>query len=105
MEEANFLTKYGSQVYIIHRRNFFRASKIMQARALSNPKIQVVWDSEVVEAYGAAEGGPLAGVKVKNVVTGDVSDLQVAGFFFAIGMSRRPNFFAGSWSSTPTGMW
>ncbi|KAF7080033.1 hypothetical protein CFC21_084182 [Triticum aestivum] len=66
MEEGNFLTKYGSQVYIIHRRNTFRASKIMQARALSNPKIQVVWDSEVVEAYGGAGGGPLAGVKFLN---------------------------------------
>uniref|UniRef100_A0A0E0LB54 thioredoxin-disulfide reductase (NADPH) n=1 Tax=Oryza punctata TaxID=4537 RepID=A0A0E0LB54_ORYPU len=95
MEEANFLTKYGSRVYIIHRRNAFRASKIMQARALSNPKIQVVWDSEVVEAYGCADGGPLAGVKVKNVVSGEVSDLQVAGLFFAIGHEPATKFLGG----------
>ncbi|XP_062228771.1 thioredoxin reductase NTRA-like [Phragmites australis] len=95
MEEANFLTKYGSQVYIIHRRNAFRASKIMQARALSNPKIQVVWDSEVVEAYGGANGGPLAGVKVKNIVSGEVSELQVAGLFFAIGHEPATKFLGG----------
>ncbi|KAM3243238.1 hypothetical protein ACQJBY_055287 [Aegilops geniculata] len=95
MEEGNFLTKYGSQVYIIHRRNTFRASKIMQARALSNPKIQVVWDSEVVEAYGGAGGGPLAGVKVKNLVTGEVSDLKVSGLFFAIGHEPATKFLNG----------
>uniref|UniRef100_A0ACD5ZSD5 Uncharacterized protein n=1 Tax=Avena sativa TaxID=4498 RepID=A0ACD5ZSD5_AVESA len=95
MEEANFLTKYGSRVYIIHRRDAFRASKIMQARALSNPKIQVVWDSEVVEAYGGSDGGPLAGVKVKNLVSGDVSDFQVAGLFFAIGHDPATKFLGG----------
>jgi thioredoxin reductase (NADPH) len=95
MEESNFLTKYGSHVYIIHRRNTFRASKIMQARAISNPKIQVVWDSEVVEAYGGADGGPLAGVKVKNVLTGEVTDLQVAGLFFAIGHQPATKFLGG----------
>ncbi|RCV08045.1 hypothetical protein SEVIR_1G300000v4 [Setaria viridis] len=95
MEEANFLTKYGSHVYIIHRRNTFRASKIMQARALENPKIQVIWDSEVVEAYGGAGGGPLAGVKVKNLVSGEVSDLQVSGLFFAIGHEPATKFLGG----------
>jgi thioredoxin reductase (NADPH) len=95
MEEANFLTKYVSRVYIIHRRDAFRASKIMQARALSNPKIQVVWDSEVVEAYGGSDGGPLAGVKVKNLVSGEVSDFQVAGLFFAIGHEPATKFLGG----------
>jgi thioredoxin reductase (NADPH) len=66
----------------------------MQARALSNPKIQVVWDSEVVEAYGAGTG-PLAGVKVKNLVTGEVSDLQVSGLFFAIGHEPATKFLNG----------
>lgn len=56
MEEANFLTKYGSKVYLIHRRREFRASKIMQSRTLSNPKIEVVWDSSVVEATGNDRG-------------------------------------------------
>jgi thioredoxin reductase (NADPH) len=92
MEEANFLTKYGSHVYIIHRRSTFKASKIMQERALKNPKIQVIWNSVVVEAYGGAGGGPLAGVKVKNVVSGEVSELQVAGLFFAIGHEPATKF-------------
>ncbi|TQD89078.1 hypothetical protein C1H46_025366 [Malus baccata] len=94
MEEANFLTKYGSEVHIIHRRDTFRASKIMQHRALNNPKIQVVWNSVVVEAYGEGKG-PLAGLKVKNVVTGEVSDLKVSGLFFAIGHEPATKFLDG----------
>lgn len=92
MEEANFLTKYGSKVYIIHRRDEFRASKIMQNRALSNPKIEVVWNSAVVEAYGSEK---LAGLKVKNVVSGVVSDLEVSGLFFAIGHEPATKFLDG----------
>ncbi|XP_072981380.1 thioredoxin reductase NTRB [Typha angustifolia] len=95
MEEANFLTKYGSKVYIVHRRDVFRASKIMQARAIGNPKIEVLWNSEVVEAYGEGETGPLAGVKVKNVVTGEISDLKVSGLFFAIGHEPATKFLGG----------
>ncbi|KAJ1699945.1 hypothetical protein LUZ63_008457 [Rhynchospora breviuscula] len=95
MEEANFLTKYGSKVYIVHRRDAFRASKIMQKRALENPKIEVVWNSEVVEAYGEGVKGPLAGVKVKNVVSGEVSDIKASGLFFAIGHEPATKFLAG----------
>ncbi|KAL5988478.1 hypothetical protein ACLOJK_036243 [Asimina triloba] len=95
MEEANFLTKYGSKVFIIHRRDAFRASKIMQSRALSNPKIEVVWNSQVVEAYGDGEGGPLGGVKLKNVVSGEVSDLKLSGLFFAIGHEPATKFLDG----------
>ncbi|XP_010446923.1 PREDICTED: thioredoxin reductase 1-like isoform X2 [Camelina sativa] len=95
MEEANFLTKYGSKVFIIHRRDAFRASKIMQQRALSNPKIDVIWNSTVVEAYGDGERGVLGGLKVKNVVTGDVSDLKVSGLFFAIGHEPATKFLDG----------
>ncbi|XP_034903627.1 thioredoxin reductase NTRB isoform X1 [Populus alba] len=92
MEEANFLTKYGSKVYIIHRRDTFRASKIMQSRALSNPKIEVIWNSAVEEAYGERV---LGGLKVKNVVTGEVSDLKVNGLFFAIGHEPATKFMDG----------
>ena len=79
MEEATFLTKYGSIVYIIHRRDTFRASKIMQQRALTNPKIQVLWNSAVVGAYGDenTNNRVLGGLKVKNVLRGEVSDLKV----------------------------
>lgn len=95
MEEANFLTKYGSKVYIIHRRDSFRASKIMRNRALTNPKIEVVWNSVVVEAYGEGEKKVLAGLKLKNVVTGEVSDLKVSGLFFAIGHEPATKFLDG----------
>jgi thioredoxin reductase (NADPH) len=92
MEEATFLTKYGSTVYIIHRRDEFRASKIMQNRALNNSKIKVLWNSAVEEAY-AEEGKPvLGGLKVKNVVSGEVSDLKVSGLFFAIGHEPATKF-------------
>ncbi|KAG8373579.1 hypothetical protein BUALT_Bualt11G0039100 [Buddleja alternifolia] len=92
MEEANFLTKYASKVYIIHRRDAFRASKIMQNRALSNPKIKVLWNSGVIEAYGERT---LGGLKVKNVVSGEVSDLKVCGLFFAIGHEPATKFLGG----------
>ncbi|MQM11643.1 hypothetical protein Taro_044552 [Colocasia esculenta] len=91
MEEANFLTKYGSKVYIIHRRDTFRASKIMQARALENPKIEVLWNSVVSEAYGT-EKGALGGLKLKNVLSGEMTDLPVSGLFFAIGHEPATKF-------------
>lgn len=94
MEEANFLTKYGSKVYIVHRRDTFRASKIMQARALANPKIEVVWNSNVVKAYGP-QNGLLEGVKLANVVTGETTDLKVSGVFFAIGHEPATKFLGG----------
>lgn len=94
MEEASFLTKYGSRVYIIHRRNEFRASKIMQSRVLENPKITTLWDSVVSEAYGN-ERGMLAGLKIANLKTGEVTDLPVAGLFFAIGHEPATKFLKG----------
>ncbi|GMY09389.1 thioredoxin reductase 2 [Fagus crenata] len=97
MEEATFLTKYGSMVYILHRRDSFRASKIMQQRALSNPKIKVLWNSVVEEAYGdeSVNNRVLGGLKVKNVVSGEVSDLKVSGLFFAIGHEPATKFLDG----------
>ncbi|KAL7127569.1 hypothetical protein ABFS83_14G261500 [Erythranthe nasuta] len=92
MEEANFLTKYGSKVYIIHRRDEFRASKIMQSRALSNPKIEVLWNSRATEAYGERS---LSGLKIENLKTGEVSDLNVSGLFFAIGHEPATKFLDG----------
>ncbi|KXZ53814.1 hypothetical protein GPECTOR_6g732 [Gonium pectorale] len=94
MEEANFLTKYGSKVYIIHRRDSFRASKIMQKRALDNPKIEVLWNSVVEEAYGNARG-LLGGAKIRNVVTNELTDLPLSGLFFAIGHQPATAFLAG----------
>ncbi|KAA8547620.1 hypothetical protein F0562_004049 [Nyssa sinensis] len=95
MEEATFLTKYGSKVYIIHRRDEFRASKIMQNRVSSNPKIEILWNSVVVEAYGEDSKGVLGGLKIKNTVSGEVSDLKASGLFFAIGHEPASKFLDG----------
>ncbi|CAL8461888.1 g1419 [Coccomyxa elongata] len=91
MEEALFLTKYGSKVYIIHRRDEFRASKIMQKRALEHPKIEVLWNTTTVEAYGN-EKGMLGGLKIQDVKTKEVRDLPVSGLFFAIGHEPASKF-------------
>ncbi|KAH0920131.1 hypothetical protein HID58_027791 [Brassica napus] len=96
MEEMKFLTKYRSKVYIIHRCDTFRALKIMQQRVLSKPKIEVIWNSSVVEAYRDENGkGVLGGLKVKNVVTGDVSDLKMSGLFFVIVHEPATKFLDG----------
>ena len=94
MEEAIFLTKYGSKVYIIHRRDELRASKIMQARALAHPKIEFLWSSAVDEAYANAKG-QLGGLKVKNLKTGEITDVPVSGLFFAIGHEPATKFLDG----------
>ncbi len=82
LEEATFLTKFASKVYVIHRRDSLRASKIMQERAFKNERIEFVWDSVPVELMGDKM---LEGVKVKNVKTGEETVLDIAGLFVAIG--------------------
>lgn len=94
MEEALFLTRYGSKVYIIHRRDELRASKIMQKRALDNPKIKVLYSHSTLEAYGN-EMGRLAGLKVQDLKSNDIKDLQVNGLFFAIGHEPASKFLKG----------
>ena len=86
MEEATFLTRFAEKVYIIHRRNEFRASKIMVDRALANPKIEVIWDTEVLDILGDDK---LTGLQLKNRVTGEESTLAVTGAFIAIGHDPR----------------
>jgi thioredoxin reductase (NADPH) len=93
MEEATFLTKFARSVTIIHRRKEFRASKIMAERALSNPKIKVLWDSVVTGVLDG--GGKVGGVSVRNVVTGEESTLDVTGVFVAIGHDPRSELFRG----------
>lgn len=83
-EEALFLTRFANKVYLVHRRDSLRASKIMADRATSHPKIQPVWDSVPVAVEGVAEGA-VSGLKVKNVKTGAESVLPVKGIFVAIG--------------------
>ncbi len=94
LEEATYLTRFASQVYVIHRRDSFRASVIMQERALKNPKITPVWNSVVTEVLGVADKKVL-GVKLKNVETGEAKDLPCAGVFVAIGHVPNTAVFGG----------
>ena len=86
MEEANFLTRFASKVYLIHRRDSFKASKIMQERAMNNPKIEVVWNNEVAELHGETN---LTGVTLRNTGDGSTSELALDGLFIAIGNDPR----------------
>jgi thioredoxin reductase (NADPH) len=86
MEEALFLTKFASKVYVIHRRDTLKASKIMQQRAFDHPKIEFVWNSAVAELKG---DGQLTGVVLENTVDGSKTDLDLDGLFIAIGNDPR----------------
>lgn len=94
MEEASYLTKFASTVYLVHRRGEFRASKIMAQRALDNPKINVKWYSGVEEVLGDDQAG-VTGVKLKNLQSGAVEDLPAAGMFCAIGHTPNTDFLKG----------
>ncbi len=83
-EEASFLTRFASKVYLIHRRDTLRASKIMADRALANPKIEMVWDSAPVE-YLTDDQGEMRGIKLRNLKSGSESELEVKCVFVAIG--------------------
>lgn len=86
MEEANFLTKFASKVYVIHRRDSLKASKIMQQRSFDNPKIEFIWNSAVAELQGDAK---LTGVVLEDTQTGEKRDLALDGLFIAIGNDPR----------------
>lgn len=91
MEEATYLSKLCSSVTVVHRRDTLRASKIMQERALNNPKIKFVWDSAVEEIVGDAKG--VTGAIVKNLKTGDMKKLDAKGVFVAIGHKPATEIF------------
>jgi thioredoxin reductase (NADPH) len=92
MEEATFLTRYASHVTVIHRRDSLRASKIMQDRAMKNPKISFIWDTEVSEVLGDSA---VTGLRLRNVKSGEESVLPVQGFFLAIGHKPNTDLFKG----------
>lgn len=92
MEEANFLTRFASKVYVIHRRDEFRASKIMAERVLNNPKVEVIWDTEMIDVLGEKN---VDQIKLKNLKTGKVNDLKVDGVFVAIGHKPNTDLFKG----------
>lgn len=93
-EEASFLTRFASTVYLIHRRDSLRASKIMADRALANPKITPVWNSAVIE-YLTDEKGEMRAVKLRNLVTGEESELELKCVFVAIGHVPNTQFLDG----------
>ncbi|MGH7539724.1 MAG: FAD-dependent oxidoreductase, partial [Gemmatimonadota bacterium] len=90
MEEATFLTKFASKVTIVHRRDEFRASKIMQDRALANPKIDVVWNAEIEEIMGE---DAVTGVRLRDTVTSQTRELATDGVFMAIGHTPNTELF------------
>ena len=95
MEEAIFLTKFASSVSIVHRRDEFRASKIMQERALNNPKIDVIWNSTIESMVGNPQNSGLTGVVLKDTLSGETSELECDGVFIAIGHTPNSDLFRG----------
>jgi len=85
VEEAMFLTKFSSKVYLIHRRNELRAEKMLQEKLKANKKIEIIWDSAVDEVVGTAEPKVVNALKIKNLKTNSITDLKIDGLFIAIG--------------------
>jgi len=92
LEEATYLTKFGSKVYVVHRRGELRASKAMQDRAFKNPKIEFIWNSVVSDVIG---NGRVAGVRLREVATGQERTLDCGGLFVAIGHTPNTSLFRG----------
>jgi thioredoxin reductase (NADPH) len=95
MEEANFLTKFASKVYVLHRRDQLRASKIMQERAQKNPKIEFVWNVTVAEVLGDPAHGGVTGAVLEDTRTHERRPLPIDGLFIAIGHEPNTKIFAG----------
>lgn len=103
MEEATFLTKFADKVTVVHRRDALRASKIMQDRAVKNPKIGFIWDTVVDEVYGDPKAGGVTGVRLKNLKTGKNEDFKTDGLFIAIGHEPNTKLFVGQLDLDPAG--
>jgi thioredoxin reductase (NADPH) len=100
MEEANFLTRFADKVYVVHRKDSLRASKIMQDRAFANPKIEFVWNSAVDALLGEEA---LTGITIEDTVSGVKRDLPLDGLFIAIGNDPRTHLIHGQLDLTPEG--
>jgi thioredoxin reductase (NADPH) len=100
MEEATYLTKYAGEVILVHRRDSFRASQVMQDRVLANPKVSVRWNSQVIDVLG---DDFITGVRLRNTVTGEEEDLPVGGMFVAIGHTPNTAFLQQQVSLSPNG--
>ena len=95
VEEALFLTNFASKVTVVHRRDTFRAEKILQDRLFKHPKIDVIWDNALEDVFGADNPMKVQGVRLKNVKTGAVTERRADGVFIAIGHSPASELFAG----------
>jgi thioredoxin reductase (NADPH) len=93
VEEAMFLTKFASKVYLIHRRNELRAEKLLQEKLKANKKIEIIWDSAVDEVLGTSEPKGVNAIKIKNLKSNDVTELKVDGLFIAIGHDPATSLF------------
>ena len=102
MEEAIYLTKFASKVTVVHRRDTLRASKIMQDKAFANPKIDFIWDSEVIDVADL-EKGEVTGIVLRNLKTGETRNLAVDGVFIAIGHTPNTSLFKGQIDLDPGG--
>ncbi|MCC7402822.1 MAG: thioredoxin-disulfide reductase [Bdellovibrionales bacterium] len=100
MEEATFLTRFASKVWVVHRRDSFRASKIMVDRVLSNPKIEVIWNSELKDVLGEDS---VTGIRLYNSVTKETQDLALDGVFLAIGHKPNTEIFKNQLTMNETG--
>ncbi|KQX05129.1 MULTISPECIES: thioredoxin-disulfide reductase [unclassified Leifsonia] len=100
MEEATFLTRFGSKVIVIHRKGELRASKIMQERAFNDPKIEFIWNSEVVGITGTDAA---SGLVLRDTITGEQSEIEIGGLFVAIGNDPRTHLVHGQLQLTPEG--
>ncbi|KQO95745.1 thioredoxin-disulfide reductase [Leifsonia sp. Leaf264] len=100
MEEATFLTRFGSKVIVIHRKDELRASKIMQERAFNDPKIEFIWNSEVVGITGTDAA---TGLVLRDTVTGEQSEIEIGGLFIAIGNDPRTHLVHGQLELTAEG--
>jgi thioredoxin reductase (NADPH) len=103
VEEALFLTNFASKVYVAHRRDSFRAEKILQDRLFANPKIEVIWNSVIDEILGSGTPTVVSGVRLKNVKSGVETQLDVEGVFVAIGHSPATELFKGQLELDPNG--
>jgi thioredoxin reductase (NADPH) len=103
VEEALFLTNFASKVTVVHRRDAFRAEKILQDRLFKHPKISVIWDSVVEEVLGAGDPPGVTGIRIRNVKTNETKELTVDGLFVAIGHSPSTELFKGKLPLDPEG--
>ncbi|WP_238121362.1 MULTISPECIES: thioredoxin-disulfide reductase [unclassified Xanthobacter] len=104
VEEALFLTNFAAKVTVVHRRDSFRAERILQDRLFANPKVAVVWNAEVAEVKGADEPAPhVTGVVLRDIRTGEISELKADGFFVAIGHAPATDLVAGQLRLKPSG--